>query len=231
MTETTVFAFTRAANDVVNIRTTMIDGDPWFVGADILRVLYGSPAGKGSAYLKLDPTEIAKVDRINFEPRGGHPMVLVSESGLYKLILRSDKPEARVFQNWVTQEVLPSIRKTGKYALADHGREAMPLPMDIAEAMATVLDQMGEVKTKLDALLAAHAKAAENEADLNKMVTASQALSMGFGAGMTTGEMGYALTVYSETHGLPIQRPTKKAKGPFGAVNRYSMRAVKGRFG
>lgn len=63
----------RAADDVVNIRTTMIDDDPWFVGADILRVLYGSPAGKGSAYLKLDPTEIAKVDRINFEPRCGHP--------------------------------------------------------------------------------------------------------------------------------------------------------------
>jgi len=129
MTDTAIFSFTRAADDVVNIRTTMIDGEPWFVGADILQVLYGTRR------VKLDPTEIAKVDRINFEARGGHPMVLVSESGLYKLILRSDKKEALVFQNWVTQEVLPSIRKTGKYALADHGREAMPLPMDIAEEL------------------------------------------------------------------------------------------------
>ncbi len=61
-------------------------------------------------------------------------MVLVSESGLCKLIMRSDRLEAMVFQNWVTGEVLPSIRKTGKYAPADHGREAMPPPMDIAEA-------------------------------------------------------------------------------------------------
>lgn len=66
-------------------------------------------------------------------------MVIVSESGLYKLIMRSDKKEALVFQHWIASEVLPSIRKTGKYALADHGREAMPLPIDIAEAFGRAL--------------------------------------------------------------------------------------------
>lgn len=49
--------------------------------------------------------------------RGGTRLNLVSESGLYKLIMRSDKPEAKRFQNWVTQEVLPSIRKTGAYVV------------------------------------------------------------------------------------------------------------------
>lgn len=52
----------------------------------------------------------------------GH-LTLISESGLYKLIMRSDKDSARPFQDWVTKEALPSIRRTGSYALADHGRE------------------------------------------------------------------------------------------------------------
>ena len=59
----------------------------------------------------------------------GNPNILIiSESDLYKLVMRSDKPEALAFQHWIASEVLPSIRKTGTYALADHGREAMPLP-------------------------------------------------------------------------------------------------------
>jgi len=62
-------------------------------------------------------------------------LILISESGLYKLIMRSDKAEALAFQHWIASEVLPSIRKTGSYALADHGREVMPLPMDVVEAM------------------------------------------------------------------------------------------------
>lgn len=64
---------------------------------------------------------------------------ILSESGLYKLIMRSDKKEAVSFQDWVTREVLPTIRKTGSYSLADAGREAMPLPMDLAEALAAAM--------------------------------------------------------------------------------------------
>lgn len=49
---------------------------------------------------------------------------VISESGLYKLIMRSDKPEARGFQNWVTREVLPTIRKTGSYSVSKEGTQA-----------------------------------------------------------------------------------------------------------
>ena len=63
-------------------------------------------------------------------------MLTISESGLYKLIMRSRKPQARKFQDWVTREVLPAIRKTGGYLLNEEAREtakaddrqAMPLP-------------------------------------------------------------------------------------------------------
>ena len=58
---------------------------------------------------------------------------IISESGLYKLIMRSDKPQAREFQDWVTKEVLPSIRKTGSYSLQPG--QAMPLPTSMADAL------------------------------------------------------------------------------------------------
>ena len=77
-----------------------------------------------------------------FDGAPNQAITLITESGLYKMAMRSDKEEALVFQDWIASEVLPSIRKTGKYALADHGREAMPLPMDIAESFAVVLERM-----------------------------------------------------------------------------------------
>jgi prophage antirepressor-like protein len=80
---------------------------------------------------------------------------IVSEPGLYRLIMRSDKPDAIVFQNWIAEEVLPSIRKTGKYALSDHGRDAMPLPMDIAEAIASFTAAQQEGNRLLAEVLAA----------------------------------------------------------------------------
>lgn len=147
MTDTAIFAFARADDDVVNIRTTQIDGEPWFVAADVCRALNLRPdtvrtTGKGARALQPAETQVLVKTRdpVTSLPEGlfrqnDYRLRMLSESGLYKLIMRSDKAEAVVFQNWVTQEVLPSIRKTGKYALADHGREAMPLPMDIAEEL------------------------------------------------------------------------------------------------
>lgn len=96
------------------IRVADIDGSPWFVGADVLKVLYGAAAGKGDFYRTLRDDEKSKVERIDLGfPRGGKPMILLSESGLYKIVMRSDKPEARAFQDWVTRDVLPAIRKDG----------------------------------------------------------------------------------------------------------------------
>jgi prophage antirepressor-like protein len=95
----------------VNLRALTIDGNPWFVAADVCRCL-GLP-GHGMAYRKLAADERTNVNRIDVGLQPGRPMVAVTESGLYKLIMRSDKPEAREFQDWVTREVLPSIRRTG----------------------------------------------------------------------------------------------------------------------
>jgi prophage antirepressor-like protein len=97
------------------------EGEPWFVAADVCRCLglkimpNGSP-NTTDALRKLMPDEVG-LDQIETNAANGRTRrqqtKFVSESGLYKLVMRSDKPEAREFQNWVTREVLPAIRKDG----------------------------------------------------------------------------------------------------------------------
>lgn len=87
-------------------------GEPWFVAKDVCDIL--GVANNRDAVSRLDADE-----RMSVLPTalgGSQKMVAVSESGLYRLIFESRKPEARAFRRWVTHEVLPSIRKTGLYA-------------------------------------------------------------------------------------------------------------------
>lgn len=88
------------------------DGNPWFVAADVCKCLGLGRMAVSDHTRKWDETEKVKYDRTLLGMRQGKPAVLISESGLYKLIMRSDKKEARIFQDWVTKDVLPSIRKT-----------------------------------------------------------------------------------------------------------------------
>ena len=85
-----------------------IDDQPWFVAADICKLLYTMNGSNASHFTKhLDETEKLRGNPI--PGKGGFSPLLISESGLYKLIMRSDKPQAKAFQDWVTKEVLPSI--------------------------------------------------------------------------------------------------------------------------
>ena len=92
------------------VRVVMRDGDPWFVAADICRVLELS--NPTEAIRPLDDDERAKY----FLGRQGKSNI-ISESGLYALVVRSSKPEARRFRKWITSEVLPAIRRHGRYDL------------------------------------------------------------------------------------------------------------------
>ena len=100
------------------VRIIMRDGQPWWVAKDVCDIL--GLANAREAMKALDDDEKMTV-RISdgTSPMGGNPnMNIVSESGLYTLIIRSNKPEAKKFRRWVTHEVLPSIRKTGSYNAA-----------------------------------------------------------------------------------------------------------------
>lgn len=89
------------------------NGEPWFSGQDICCVL-----DTGTNHLReyLDADEITNIRTTDIVQNGGKAPVFISEPGLYKLIMRSRKPEAKEFRRWVTHEVLPSIRRHGVYA-------------------------------------------------------------------------------------------------------------------
>ena len=108
MNEPTVFNF--KGN---NVRTTTIDKEPWFVAKDICECL---DIRTDTVRVILDDDEVREINPNTIGIQGGRCPLVVSESGLYSLILRSRKPEAKTFKRWVTHEVLPAIRKTGTYS-------------------------------------------------------------------------------------------------------------------
>lgn len=93
------------------VRMVQKGGEPWFVLADLCRVLELS--NPSMVAKKLEADERAKSD-LGLQEKN---VTLVNESGMYAVILRSDKPQAKPFRKWVTSEVLPSIRKTGKFEM------------------------------------------------------------------------------------------------------------------
>lgn len=95
------------------VRTTIKDGDPWFVAIDICRVL--DIANPRDAVSRLDDDEKNTVG-ITDGNRGNPNLNIVNESGVYSLIFTSRKPEAKAFKRWVTHDVLPTLRKQGYYS-------------------------------------------------------------------------------------------------------------------
>lgn len=93
------------------VRVITRDNLPWFVASDVCAALgYTNTSKAIGDHLDTDERYNESLDR-------GGSLLLISESGLYALVLRSRKPEARKFAKWVTGEVLPSIRQTGQYSL------------------------------------------------------------------------------------------------------------------
>ena len=97
------------------IRTLLIDGQPWFVGKDVALALgYSKPQNAIASHVDEDDTlKQGIIDKLGRNQQ----TILINESGLYSLILSSKLPTAKKFKRWVTSEVLPSIRKTGSYTM------------------------------------------------------------------------------------------------------------------
>ncbi|SFL72102.1 BRO family, N-terminal domain [Halopseudomonas pachastrellae] len=93
------------------VRTLLIDDQPWFVASDVSSALQYRDAFNMNR--NLDDDE--KGTQIVSTPSGAQEMTVINESGLYSAILRSRKAEAKRFKKWVTAEVLPAIRKHGRY--------------------------------------------------------------------------------------------------------------------
>ena len=107
-----------------NVRTTVRNGEIWFVLKDVCDVLSIQNYRNVSAKLEDDEKDVHQMDTLG----GRQKIIIVNESGLYKTIFRSDKPEAKKFMRWITHEVLPTIRKHGAYITSDKMEELMTDP-------------------------------------------------------------------------------------------------------
>lgn len=119
------------------VRTVLQDGEPWFVLKDVCKVLNLSTPKRVAE--RLDNDEVSLTHLIDAIGRS-QKTTIINESGLYGVILRSDKPQAKPFRRWVTHEVLPAIRKTGSYTDTEN-KFAKYCPVSFERAKATMLVQ------------------------------------------------------------------------------------------
>lgn len=128
------------------VRTVQRDGEPWFVLKDVCAVLgLGTPARVAE---RLEEDEVSSTHLTDSLGRQ-QDMTIINESGLYNVILRSDKPEARPFRKWVTSEVLPSIRKTGGYI---SGQDSLSPEELMAKALMVAQKTLAERDARISAL-------------------------------------------------------------------------------
>ncbi len=123
------------------VRTISKDGEPWFVSVDVCRAL--EIANSRDAVARLDEDEkltVALTD--SHSGRGGaRSITIVSEAGLYALVLSSRKPEARAFKRWITHEVIPDIRKHGMYMTPDVVEGFLANPDAMIQALTAYRDE------------------------------------------------------------------------------------------
>ncbi len=118
MSNLTVFNFNTSS-----VRVLEIDGEPWFVAKDLCDIL--EIKNVSDSLSRLDSDEKSTIV-LNDGTPGNPEKSIVSESGMYALVLSSRKPEAKPFRKWVTSEVLPSIRKTGKFEAEQKPKQLPP---------------------------------------------------------------------------------------------------------
>ena len=166
------------------IRVIMRLGDPWFVAKDVCDCL--DLANSRDAVSRLDDDEkgVGKADTLG----GSQDMMLISESGLYTLVMRSNKPEAKVFRKWVTSEVLPSIRKTGSYGMSQISRKDQLflaiIHSESEEERAGALKELEEInKQKVKALTAERDEAVRTKTQYQSNLAAQMSGRVG---GLTT---------------------------------------------
>lgn len=130
------------------VRTVSVDNEPWFFAKDVCDAL---SIATNHVRESLDEDEVSNLRSTEIGPEfGGKAPLIVSEAGLYSLILKSRKPEAKAFKRWITHEVIPAIRKTGGYHVPQSPAEQMAQDILaaqklLAERDATIANQNEQI--------------------------------------------------------------------------------------
>jgi prophage antirepressor-like protein len=127
-----------------------LEGNPWWVAADACKVLgYANPRSAVNQHVRDHQKGVQDIDTLG----GRQQALIINEGGLYRLIMRNSKPDAERFQDWVTDEVLPSIRRAGGYSTAP------AIPQSFAEALELAAAQQREIEAAQAQLAIAAPKA------------------------------------------------------------------------
>lgn len=132
------------------IRTTTINGEPWFVAVDVCKALEIQNNRDAISRLDADEKGVASTDTLG----GKQELTIVNEPGLYALVLGSRKPEAKAFKRWITHDVIPTIRKHGAYMTPEKVEEILLNPDTIIK-LATDLKEERERTAALNAKIKA----------------------------------------------------------------------------
>ena len=144
--------------DFGEVRTVVIDGEPWFVGKDVAECLGYTNPSKALADHVDDDDKLNNKTLSSLGQRGGW---LINESGMYALIFGSKLEKAREFKRWVTSEVLPTLRKTGHYEVAAD-QSVNQLLAEFGDFKVTYVQQMVEFKDALEKQTKAFDKSISN---------------------------------------------------------------------
>ncbi len=127
----------------LKVRVLDLNGQPWFVAADVCRALGLRNTTMAMRSFRTDERGFNRIET----PGGRQMLNTISESGLYRMLTRSDKPEARQFQDWVVRDVLPAIRKDGMYVRGEEKVASGELDEDtlILRAMEALQRKVGRL--------------------------------------------------------------------------------------
>lgn len=232
MNAVTPFSF-----DGTEVRIVTREGEPWFFLVDVCKVLeIGNPS---DAARRLDADEkdtLDIIEGVNFKDLGavGAMPTVISESGLYALIFTSRKPEAKRFRRWVTNEVLPAIRKSGRYEVRQPDFSTGPstterqarlaldqiteirmifgLPAARAAWKKLGLVQVGEMDPSVIVQIPTTDRVIQAIREYGGMVTRTT-LGGQMRRYMTTEELDAALTDLVETGLIEVRRPSRRGQG------------------
>lgn len=145
-----------------SVRGIMIDGEPWLVGKDVASVL-GYRDTSDAMKRHIDKED--RLTRCFTDSGQSREMYIINESGLYSLILSSKLPNAKRFKRWVTSEVLPTLRKTGKY---EYG--SRKIPQTYSDALRMLADEVD----KNECLVSENKKLTDNNTMLENKIDNNQ---------------------------------------------------------
>ena len=193
----------------------MVDGEPYFVGKDVAEILgYSNPQKAIRDHVDEEDRTVNESFTVN-----GTMGMLINESGLYSLILRSQLPSAKRFKRWVTSEVLPAIRKTGKYAI-EKPKSVAEMCLLNAQALVDQERRLASIDTEISEI-----KAQMQTRPTGWYTVAGYASVLGMNLDIkTAGSLGIKASKLSRKLGKKI---TTTPDPRFGTVNVYCPEVLK----